>query len=176
MPALARAFNIFLPDTPKAMQQPKLLDRVRAGFLMWLVLVLVATLFVSCGPPPQAGATAEPSPQAAASPAPPIPWGTIQPPAQVGVPGGTPAAPPQRSPVRTFHGTGVIRSVNLKEGWFEIEHEDIKDYMPAMRMQWTVRDRSILKSVQPGDKVEFTLEDDNGSEVVTGLKKAPAAQ
>jgi Cu/Ag efflux protein CusF len=78
-------------------------------------------------------------------------------------------------PVRTFRGTGVIRAVYLKDGWFEIDHEDIEGYMPAMRMQWTVRDKATLKSVSVGDRVEFTLEDDNGSEVVTGLKKAPAA-
>jgi hypothetical protein len=35
--------------------------------------------------------------------------------------------------------------------------------------------RSMLKSVGVGDKVDFTVEDDNGNEVITELKKSPAA-
>lgn len=47
--------------------------------------------------------------------------------------------------------------------------------MGAMQMEWSVKDRSMLKSVSVGDKVNFTLEDDNGNEVVTEIKKVPAA-
>ena len=144
----------------------------RTDFLKWPVLWLAAALSVSCAQRPEAGAAADPTPQAAASPAPPIPWGTIQPPAQVGVPAGTPAAQQTRAPVRTFRGKGVVRSVNLAEGWFEIDHEDIEGYMPAMKMQWRVRDKALLKPLSAGDKVEFTLEDDNGSELIVELKKA----
>lgn len=147
-----------------------------AGFLKGMVCVLLATLSASCGQRPPEGAAAGPTPQAAASPAQPIPWGTIQPPAQVGAPAGTPAAPQKRLPVRTFSGTGVVRSINLAEGWFEIDHEEIAGYMPAMKMQWKVRDKAVLNSVSVGDKVDFTLEDDNGSEIITGLKRAPAAR
>ena len=39
-------------------------------------------------------------------------------------------------------------------------------------MRWRVRDGSILKSVSAGDKIDFKLEDDNGGEVITELKKA----
>ena len=48
--------------------------------------------------------------------------------------------------------------------------------MPAMKMQWRVRDKALLKSLSAGDKVDFTLEDDNGSELITGSKKAPAVR
>jgi Cu/Ag efflux protein CusF len=140
----------------------------RAAILKWLALVFAATLSVSCARQPQSGASAQPTPQAAASP---IPWGTIQPPAQTSVAPG--ATPQPRLPVRTFRGRGVVRLINLEEGWFEIDHEDIEGLMPAMQMEWSVRDKSLLKSVSVGDRVEFTLEDDNGNEVVTELKKAP---
>ena len=153
------------------MQHHKLPDRVRACLLKGSVFVLTATLSLSCAQRPQSGA-ATPTPQAAASPAPPIPWATIQPPAQVGAPAGTPAAQQTRLPVRTFRGRGVVRSVNLEEGWFEIEHEEIEGYMPAMQMQWRVRDKAMLKSLSAGDKVDFTLKEDNGSELITELKKA----
>jgi Cu/Ag efflux protein CusF len=43
-------------------------------------------------------------------------------------------------------------------------------------MEWSVKDRAMLKSVRVGDRVDFTVEDDNGSEVVTELKKKPAAR
>ena len=89
---------------------------------------------------------------------------------------GTPQAEQARLPVKIFRGTGVIRSINLKEGWFEIDHEEIEGFMAAMQMQWSVRDRLILKSLKVGDKVDFTGEDDNGNEVITELKKAPATR
>jgi Cu/Ag efflux protein CusF len=132
-------------------------------------------LSASCGQQPKTGAGAEPSPQAATSSASPIPWATIQPPAQVGVPGATPATQ-TRGAVKSYQGTGVIRSINLKEGWFEIDHEEIAGFMGAMQMEWSVRERALLKSVRVGDRVDFTVEDDNGNEVVTELKKAPAAR
>lgn len=140
-----------------------------------LLCVSAATLAAACARGPEAGAAPGPTPQAAASPAQPIPWGTIQPPGQVGAPAGTPSAQPTRLPVKTFHGTGIVRAVHLKEGWFEIDHEDIAGYMPAMQMQWSVRDKSMLRSVAAGDRVDFTLTDDNGTELITELKKAPAA-
>jgi len=118
------------------------------------------------------GAT-PPAGQAAASP---IPWKTIEPPTQVFAPAGTPQTQRTPAPVRTYSGVGVILSINLKEGWFEIDHEEIKDFMPAMHMQWSVKDRSMLKSVRVGDKVNFTVEDDNGSEVITALVKSSTNQ
>ncbi|MFL6335940.1 MAG: copper-binding protein [Pyrinomonadaceae bacterium] len=150
------------------MKSPQL--KPRAGFLKWLALVSTVMLSASCARQPQAGASGRPTPPAAGSSASPIPWATIQPPAQVGAASGTPEP---RLPVRTFRGKGVVRLINLKEGWFEIDHEEIVGLMPAMQMEWSVRDRSLLKSVSVGDRVDFTLEDDNGNEAVTELKKSP---
>ena len=131
---------------------------------------MLVTLSMSCGGrQPEAGKAAESTPPPVAS-ATPIPWKTIEPPAQVGIPAGTPKSP-QAAEVRTFSGTGVIRSINLKEGWFEIDHEEIPGFMAAMQMQWSVKDRSMLKSVSVGDRVDFTVEDNNGSEVITELKR-----
>lgn len=131
-------------------------------------------LSASCGrQQPPAGKAGEPTPQAATSAASPIPWKTIEPPTQVGIPTNSPK-PYQPSAVRTFSGTGVIRSIYLEQGWFEIDHEDITGYMPAMRMQWYVKDKSMLKSVRVGDKVDFKVEDNNGSELIIELQKAVA--
>jgi Cu/Ag efflux protein CusF len=141
--------------------------------LIWLLVISSAMLSVSCGKQPQAGNTPEPTPESAA--APPIPWKTIEPPTQIG-PSQGPQNPQQPSVVRTFSGTGVVRLVNRKEGWLEIDHEAIEGLMPAMQMEWSVKDRAMLKSVRAGDKVNFTIEDNNGSEVIIELKKAPPAR
>ena len=150
-------------------------SRTNAGFPAWLLVALLAALTVSCGRQPQTGQAAEPTPQAGTASSSPIPWKTIEPPTQVGAAGGQPKAQQTPVAVRSYAGTGVIRLINLEEGWLEIDHEEIKDFMPAMQMEWSVRDRSMLKSIQVGDKVNFTVEDNNGTEVITELKKVPAA-
>lgn len=150
-------------------------SRLGTGFLTCLLGMLAAALSVSCGQQPQAGNASTPTPQAANASASPIPWGTIEPPAQVPAPESTTKAQ-QPSAVRAYSGTGVVRLINLKEGWLEIDHEEIKGFMPAMQMEWSVKDKAMLKRVRVGDKVNFTVEDNNGSEVITELKKAPDAR
>jgi Cu/Ag efflux protein CusF len=146
-------------------------SRLGTGFPTWLLVTLMAALSVSCGEQqPRADNAAEPTPQAANASPSPIPWATIEPPAQVPAPADTPNAQ-QPSAVKSYSGTGIIRLINLKEGWLEIDHEEIKGFMAAMQMEWSVKDRAMLKRVRVGDKVDFTLEDNNGSEVITGLKK-----
>jgi Cu/Ag efflux protein CusF len=146
-----------------------------SGLSLLLLITLTAVLFVSCWQQPQAGQKAEPTPQTARTTEPPVPWKTIEPPSQVGVAEApTKAQPP--AVVKTFSGTGVVRLINLKEGWLEIDHEEIKGLMPAMQMEWSVKERAMLKSVRVGDKVDFTVEDNNGSEVITKLDKAPATR
>lgn len=150
-------------------------SRPGIGFPTWLLLTLMAALSVSCGEQPRAENASEPAPQAADASPSPIPWATIEPPAQAPAPAGTPNA--QRpSAVKSYSGTGVVRLINLKEGWLEIDHEEIKGFMAAMQMEWSVKDRAMLKRVRVGDKVNFTLEDNNGSEVITGLKKVRTNQ
>jgi Cu(I)/Ag(I) efflux system protein CusF len=150
-------------------------SRTGAGFPKWLLVTLMAALSVSCGQQPRAGNAASPTPQDADASASPIPWGTIEPPAQVPAPAGTPKAQ-EPSAVRSYAGVGVVRLINLKEGWLEIDHEEIKGFMAAMQMEWSVKDRAMLKRVRVGDKVNFTVEDNNGSEVITELKKTPDAR
>ncbi|HEX7957146.1 MAG TPA: copper-binding protein [Pyrinomonadaceae bacterium] len=134
-----------------------------------------AALAASCGGQTQNGRAAEPTPQAAAV-ASPIPWKTIEPPTQVGVAAGTPQAQRTRAAVGTYSGVGVVRLINIAEGWVEIDHEEIEGLMPAMQMEWSVKDRAMLKSVRVGDRVNFKVQDDNGTEVVIELKKASPAR
>ena len=73
--------------------------------------------------------------------------------------------------VKLHHGVGVIKKVNPQDPSIMIDHEEIKDYMAAMTMEYYVKDRSLLDSIRPGDKVDFTIEDKQGVVVVSEIKK-----
>ena len=72
---------------------------------------------------------------------------------------------------KPYPGKGIVKIINLKEGWVEIEHEDIKDLMPAMTMEFWVRNPSIMKGISVGDKVDFVVLEDSKGQYLTELKK-----
>ena len=74
---------------------------------------------------------------------------------------------------KPYSGTGVVTLINLKEGWVEINHDDIEGLMPAMQMEWTVEPRSLLKSINVGDKVNFIVVETGKGEIVTEIKTVP---
>ena len=69
------------------------------------------------------------------------------------------------------HGVGVVVRVEPQNRLIEINHEEIKNYMPAMQMEYRVRDPGILNSLKAGDKIEFTLEEHNNIETITAIRK-----
>src|SRR5262245_26006389 len=71
----------------------------------------------------------------------------------------------------TYHGAGVIKSMDVGRPSIEIDHEDIKDLMPAMTMDFYVKDASLLNGLQPGDKIEFTMVNGRGGLKITEIKK-----
>jgi Cu/Ag efflux protein CusF len=71
---------------------------------------------------------------------------------------------------KPYPAKGVVTVVNFKEGWVEINHEEIKDLMPAMQMEWPVKPKSLMKSIQVGDKVEFTIVETGKGEIITAIK------
>ena len=83
---------------------------------------------------------------------------------------GPPGYPP---PImdQPYPGTGVVVLINRKEGWIEINHEDIKGLMPAMQMEFWVKDKSILDNAKAGDRVDFTIVETAKGEYLTQLKK-----
>lgn len=70
-----------------------------------------------------------------------------------------------------YRGVGVIESIDRDIASIQINHEEIKDYMPAMSMPFTVKDKSLLDAAQPGDRVEFSLEASSKGQVVTEIKR-----
>jgi Cu/Ag efflux protein CusF len=71
-----------------------------------------------------------------------------------------------------YPGTGVVVQINRKEGWIEINHEEIKGLMPAMQMEFWVKSRSLLDGVKAGDRVDFTVVETEKGEYLTELRKA----
>jgi Cu/Ag efflux protein CusF len=68
-------------------------------------------------------------------------------------------------------GVGVIEEVNQEASTIQINHEEIKDYMPPMSMPYKVKDKSLLEKIKVGDKVDFTVEDSAAGIFVIDLKK-----
>ncbi len=56
---------------------------------------------------------------------------------------------------RVFSVRGLIKSVRPEERTAVIQHETIPGYMEAMTMPFRVRDASELRTISPGDAVEF---------------------
>jgi len=111
----------------------------------WLALALVPTLGMAmCSRAPRATV---PAPETgASSPAP-----TVE--------------------TKTYYGVGVVKSLNPKQPSIEIDHEAIKDLMPAMQMAFYVKDKSLLKNLKTGDRVEFTLENGVGGLKITEISE-----
>lgn len=90
----------------------------------------------------------------------------------------SPAAPSLKpiavpSPVigKPYPGKGVVTHINKKEGWIEIDHEEIEGLMPAMVMEWFVEKKSLLNKVKVGDKVKFTVIETGKAEIITELER-----
>jgi Cu/Ag efflux protein CusF len=74
--------------------------------------------------------------------------------------------------VTVHRGVGVVESIDRDTASIQINHEDIKDYMPAMSMPFPVKDKALLDAALPGDRVEFSLEVSSKGHVVTEIKRA----
>ena len=82
-----------------------------------------------------------------------------------------PVTPP---PAKYYNGTGKVTKINMEIGSVELDHEEIKDLMPKMIMEFYVADKSQLKDLKIGDQVDFVLEDKGGAERISDIKKAAA--
>lgn len=70
-----------------------------------------------------------------------------------------------------YPGTGVVTGLRKNEGVVELDHEEIKGIMPAMKMMFNVKMKEQLLDLKVGDKVNFVLEDDSGTEQISTIYK-----
>ena len=71
--------------------------------------------------------------------------------------------------------SGKVLAVVPESAEIVLTHEEIKGFMDAMTMGYKVSSSSMLKTVHPGDTVQFTI--DTEERVITKITKtAPAAR
>jgi protein SCO1/2 len=58
---------------------------------------------------------------------------------------------------REYELRGQVLAVDKARGQITVRHEDIKGFMPAMTMPFTVRDRAMLDARVPGELIRATL-------------------
>jgi hypothetical protein len=125
---------------------------------------LLPVLFGACRAQPQPVSTASsPTPQAAVS--------TSTSPTSETKPFPNPPGIPPPIMNHPYQGTGIVKIVNQKEGWVSIKHEEIKDYMPAMEMEFWVSSRSLLDNINVGDQIDFVVVENEKGQYVTEIKK-----
>ncbi len=66
---------------------------------------------------------------------------------------------------------GVVRKVDIENLKVTIRHEEIRHLdMPPMTMVFTVKNKTLLDKIQPGQTVKFGVEDEGGKFVITQLQ------
>jgi len=78
-----------------------------------------------------------------------------------------------------FELTGKVVSVELDKQLVTISHQDVKGYMPAMTMPFSLPDKQTLSHIQSGDSITATLVVDGShvwlEEVITSRQSAPTS-
>lgn len=72
---------------------------------------------------------------------------------------------------KIYYGVGVIEEIHKETATVQINHEDIKDLMPAMNMPFPVKDSSLLDSFAAGDRIKFGLQSTPAGLVVVEMEK-----
>jgi Cu(I)/Ag(I) efflux system protein CusF len=79
---------------------------------------------------------------------------------------------PDKPKIKTYDGKGKVTKINLELVSVELNHEEIKDLMPKMTMEFYVKEKSQLEKLKVGDVVDFVLEDNAGAEQIISIKKS----
>lgn len=78
---------------------------------------------------------------------------------------------PQKPTDGLYPAKGTVTKINNELGSVELDHEDIPNLMPAMKMEFYVKDKAMLKPIAVGDAVNFTIEYKQGTEVIIAIGK-----
>ena len=124
--------------------------RSKSSKSILLLLAILLGLMVSCKSQPQTQFSSQPSPT---------------------LPNLKPMSFPTPVVGKPYPGIGIVTLINKKEGWIEINHEEIADLMPPMVMEWHVKDPALLNRVKVGDKVNFVVVETGTGEIITDLSK-----
>ena len=70
-----------------------------------------------------------------------------------------------------YEATGFVTKLNLEQGSVEMNHEEIRGVMPAMRMEFYITDKKKLDGLKVGDKVYFVLRYKDHTETIVDIKR-----
>jgi Cu(I)/Ag(I) efflux system periplasmic protein CusF len=74
-------------------------------------------------------------------------------------------------PAVTHTAVGIVKKVDSAGLRITLRHEPIAALgWPAMTMPFAVKDRKILESLRPDQKVEFTFVQNGGAPVITAIR------
>lgn len=82
-----------------------------------------------------------------------------------------PIGPAAAVQTNTFQAVGTVKGIDPKEPIVEVDHENIPGLMPAMQMQFHVKDRTVMEGLKVGDRINFTVEHGVGGLKITAIAK-----
>ncbi len=144
----------------------------------------VVLMFAACSkqtespvaPDSNTNSTVATSPSPLSSPSPLLsPSPSLSPSPHTAKPGPTKTAAAPQPEARHYKGVGIVTKIVTEpkygnEPSVELNHEEIEGLMPAMIMEFYVKDKALLNNLKVGDKVEFTIEEKGGSEIISAIK------
>jgi len=87
------------------------------------------------------------------------------------VPTKTASGPAAATQTTTHHAVGTVKALDVKVPSIEIDHGDVEGLMPAMQMEFSVKNATLLSGISVGDRVDFEITNSVGGLQVTGIKK-----
>ena len=73
---------------------------------------------------------------------------------------------------RTWTVKGIVRAVLPDEGLIVITHEPLPGLMGSMTMGFRVKDRALLKGLEPGDRIDFTAVPEGKDLIVLAVRRS----
>jgi len=72
---------------------------------------------------------------------------------------------------QTHQAAGVVKSVNAEKGTVTIAHGPVESLKwPGMTMSFTAKDKKILQTLKPGQKIDFEFVQQGKAYIVTRVK------
>ena len=77
----------------------------------------------------------------------------------------------KKAHTKSHHAAGKVKSVDGAKGTVTLDHEPVASMnWPAMTMTFKARDKKMLQSVKPGQKLEFDFHQQGKDYVITKVK------
>src|SRR5437867_6545450 len=75
-----------------------------------------------------------------------------------------------------YRGTGYVLGMDETRGTLDLDHGSIPGFMPPMRMRFTVERVQLLRGLEVGDLVRFTLQAREDQVLIIGVERAPVRE